>query len=177
MLAMLTLSDRDAYAHAYRVAALVAQRGTRRSAWTSPNWRLRRARGAAARPRQARHAGSDAAQAGAAHAEEQVLVRLHPTIAADLAAQVPFLAAAAGSSGTCTNGWTASGIRAALRAADVSLGARIVCLADAYDTMTRPRVFRDALPPGDAVLELARCSDSQFDPAVVDAFRQVIAAQ
>jgi HD-GYP domain-containing protein (c-di-GMP phosphodiesterase class II) len=61
-----------------------------------------------------------------------------------------------------------------VRAADVSLGARIVCVADAYDTMTRPRVFRDAISPTDAMLELDRCSGSQFDPMVVEAFGRVV---
>jgi HD-GYP domain-containing protein (c-di-GMP phosphodiesterase class II) len=32
-----------------------------------------------------------------------------------------------------------------IHAAEVSIGARIVSVADAYDTMTRPRVFRDAI--------------------------------
>jgi HD-GYP domain-containing protein (c-di-GMP phosphodiesterase class II) len=64
-----------------------------------------------------------------------------------------------------------------VRAETVALGSRIVCLADAYDTMTRPRVFRDAVPAAAAVLELGRCSGSQFDPVVVEAFRRVIAAQ
>ena len=59
----------------------------------------------------------------------------------------------------------------------VSIGARIVCVADAYDTMTRPRVFRDAMSPAEALLELERCSGTQFDPAVVEAFRRVVYAQ
>ena len=43
--------------------------------------------------------------------------------------------------------------------------------------MTRPRVFRDAMAPADALAELQRCSGTQFDPVVVDAFRRrVIAA-
>jgi len=58
---------------------------------------------------------------------------------------------------------------------EVCLGARIVCVADAYDTMTRPRVFRDAITPPEALLELERCSGTQFDPAVVNAFRRIIA--
>jgi HD-GYP domain-containing protein (c-di-GMP phosphodiesterase class II) len=54
--------------------------------------------------------------------------------------------------------------------ADVALGARIIAVADAYDTMTRSRVFRDAITPREALLELERCAGTQFDPTVVDAF-------
>ena len=40
--------------------------------------------------------------------------------------------------------------------------------------MTRPRVFRDAISPAEALLELERCAGTQFDPLVVDAFRRVV---
>jgi HD-GYP domain-containing protein (c-di-GMP phosphodiesterase class II) len=59
-------------------------------------------------------------------------------------------------------------------AADVALGARIIAVADAYDAMTRPRVFRDAISPREAVLEIERCAGTQFDPAVVDIFKRVV---
>jgi HD-GYP domain-containing protein (c-di-GMP phosphodiesterase class II) len=47
-------------------------------------------------------------------------------------------------------------------------------VADAYDTMTRARVFRDAIPPAEAIAEIARSSGTQFDPRVVDAFLTAI---
>ena len=58
-------------------------------------------------------------------------------------------------------------------AAEVSLGARIIAVADAYDAMTRPRVFRDAISSAEALLEVSRCAGLQFDPDVVDAFKRV----
>ena len=109
--------------------------------------------------------------------EEQALVRTHPSIASEVVAQVPYLAAASDMIRDVHERMDGLGYPRGVHATEVSLGARIVCLADAYDTMTRARVFRDAIPPGEAVLELARCSGSQFDPAVVEAFRRVIAAQ
>jgi response regulator RpfG family c-di-GMP phosphodiesterase len=36
-------------------------------------------------------------------------------------------------------------------------------------------VFRDPLPAADALIELERCSGTQFDPLVVDAFRTLAA--
>jgi HD-GYP domain-containing protein (c-di-GMP phosphodiesterase class II) len=41
--------------------------------------------------------------------------------------------------------------------------------------MTRPRVFRDAITPTEALLEIERCSGTQFDPRAVEAFRTVLA--
>jgi HD-GYP domain-containing protein (c-di-GMP phosphodiesterase class II) len=56
----------------------------------------------------------------------------------------------------------------------VSPGARIIGIADAFDTMTHPRPFRDAVPAADAMRELERCAGSQFDPAVLSAFRRAV---
>ena len=47
-------------------------------------------------------------------------------------------------------------------------------MADAYDTMTNPRVFRDPLGTLDALLEMERCSGTQFDPAVFGVLRRVV---
>jgi HD-GYP domain-containing protein (c-di-GMP phosphodiesterase class II) len=60
------------------------------------------------------------------------------------------------------------------RGDDVALGARIVCVADAFDTMTRPRAYRGAIAVADAAAELVRCSGTQFDHRVVDAFRTMM---
>ena len=109
--------------------------------------------------------------------EEQQLVRCHPTLGSELLAQVPYLEVRRDDRPGCARAHGRPGAsRAACTPRTSPLGARIVCVADAYDTMTRPRVFRDAIGPAEAMLELERCSGSQFDPAVVDAFRRVIAA-
>jgi HD-GYP domain-containing protein (c-di-GMP phosphodiesterase class II) len=108
--------------------------------------------------------------------EEQALVRFHPTFGSDLIAQVPYLRDAVSLVRDAHERMDGLGYPRGVHASEVSLGARIVCVADAYDTMTRPRVFRDAIGPAEALLELERCSGSQFDPLVVEAFRRVIAA-
>jgi diguanylate cyclase (GGDEF)-like protein/putative nucleotidyltransferase with HDIG domain len=53
---------------------------------------------------------------------------------------------------------------------DIPLEARILAVADAYEAMTSDRVYRPALTPESARDELLRCSGSQFDSRVVDAF-------
>lgn len=47
---------------------------------------------------------------------------------------------------------------------------RIVSVADAFDAMTSARPYRPGLPPVEAVRELRRHQDTQFDADVVDAF-------
>jgi len=55
----------------------------------------------------------------------------------------------------------------------ISLGARIVAVADVYETMTAARPYHRPKTALKARGELVRCSGSQFDPSVVNAFLQV----
>jgi len=63
-----------------------------------------------------------------------------------------------------------SGYPGNLRGADIPLGARIVAIADAYDTITSDRTYKKARKPHDALAELERCGGTQFDPQLVRAF-------
>jgi diguanylate cyclase (GGDEF)-like protein len=68
--------------------------------------------------------------------------------------------------------WDGDGYPDRLRGDEIPLGARIIFVADAYDAMTSERVYRRPLSAREALEELERCSGSQFDPAVVDAFSE-----
>jgi HD-GYP domain-containing protein (c-di-GMP phosphodiesterase class II) len=57
-----------------------------------------------------------------------------------------------------------------LKGQDIPEGARIVCVADAFDAMTSTRPYRKALSTEAAMDELIRCAGSQFDPRMVEAF-------
>jgi HD-GYP domain-containing protein (c-di-GMP phosphodiesterase class II) len=48
--------------------------------------------------------------------------------------------------------------------------ARVLAVADAFDSMTSTRSYRGARPVEEAVAELRKWSGTQFDPAFVDAF-------
>jgi two-component system cell cycle response regulator len=56
----------------------------------------------------------------------------------------------------------------------IPVSARIICVVDAFDAMTRDRPYQRAMPVGRALAELALHAGTQFDPAVVDAFTQAI---
>ena len=60
---------------------------------------------------------------------------------------------------------------------DIPLGARIIAVVDAYESMTSGRPYRQAMPQAEAIRELKRCVGSQFDPKIVEAFCQVLAAE
>ena len=59
--------------------------------------------------------------------------------------------------------------KAGLRGDDIPLGARIVSVCDAFDAMVADRPYRAGMDADEALIELERCSGSQFDPAVVAA--------
>jgi diguanylate cyclase (GGDEF)-like protein len=65
--------------------------------------------------------------------------------------------------------WDGAGYPNKLAGDQIPLGARIIFVADAFDAMTSDRAYRRAIPERDALVELERCSGTQFDPSVVKA--------
>ncbi len=61
-----------------------------------------------------------------------------------------------------------------LKGDEIPLPARILAVADAYDSMKAERPYRPSLGKDHAVGELKRLSGIQFDPEVVKAFLEVI---
>jgi response regulator RpfG family c-di-GMP phosphodiesterase len=173
VLSLLTLSDRDAYAHAYRVAALAASVGRALALPDDDMMAIERAAlmhdvGKLAMP------AAVLRKPAPLTTEEQTVIRRHPEIASDLIATVPYLAAASELVRDACERVDGLGYPNGAHAADVALGARIIAVADAFDAMTRPRVFRNAISPREALLELERCAGTQFDPAVVDVFMRIV---
>jgi len=109
--------------------------------------------------------------------EEQRLIRRHPAVGSALVESIPFVAPSASIVRDAQERLDGLGFPNGSRGSSVSIGARIVSVADVYDTMTRARVFRDALLPAAALDELARWAGTQFDPRVVEAFRAMVSAQ
>jgi putative two-component system response regulator len=67
------------------------------------------------------------------------------------------------------------GIPDGLAAETIPLEARIAAVADTFDAMTSARPYRPGLALDVTLAELRRCSGSQFDPVVVQAFLGLIA--
>ena len=53
----------------------------------------------------------------------------------------------------------------------------MIAVADAFDSMTSTRSYRGARPVDEAVAELQRCKDTQFDPVMVDAMVEAVAEE
>jgi putative two-component system response regulator len=59
------------------------------------------------------------------------------------------------------------------KGAAIPLGARIIAVTEAFDAMTQGRPYRRPLSPEQAMAELRRCSETQFDPQVVATFEEL----
>jgi diguanylate cyclase (GGDEF)-like protein len=66
--------------------------------------------------------------------------------------------------------WDGDGYPAGLKGEAIPVEARVLAIADAFDAMTSSRPYRNKLSYKKVMQELKRCSGSQFDPKLVDAF-------
>ena len=69
--------------------------------------------------------------------------------------------------------WDGQGYPNGLAGEDLSFGARIVAVADAYEVMTAARSYKTPLTSDEARAELAAQAGRQFDPDVVRAFLRI----
>lgn len=58
---------------------------------------------------------------------------------------------------------------------DIPIGARVICVAEAFDILTSDVPWRKALKRDAAMREIERCSGTQFDPQMVEALTQAVA--
>jgi len=67
-----------------------------------------------------------------------------------------------------------SGYPNRLTGEQIPLGARIIAIADAFDTITSERAYKKPRTPDAALAEIERCASSQFDPSFVAIFVEII---
>jgi response regulator RpfG family c-di-GMP phosphodiesterase len=105
--------------------------------------------------------------------EEWQVVRRHPQVGYDLLKRVPAFDGAAELVLAHHEAFDGSGYPGGLKRDEIPLGARILAIADAYDSMTHPHTQRPPMQPALAMNEIERCSGSQFDPRVAEALGKV----
>lgn len=71
--------------------------------------------------------------------------------------------------------WDGTGYPDGLAGEAIPLPARIIAACDAYSAITSDRPYRAARTPDEAVAELRRCAQKQFDPEVVELLCAVLA--
>jgi putative nucleotidyltransferase with HDIG domain len=106
--------------------------------------------------------------------EEWEIMRRHPDIGADMIAQHSALEEVAPLVRHHHERWDGTGYPAGLKGEVIPFGARILAVADSYDTITGTRLYRPSLmTPIEGVEDISRRADHWYDPNVVDALREL----
>jgi len=106
--------------------------------------------------------------------DEWETMRRHPDVGADMIAQHSALAAVAPLVRHHHERWDGSGYPAGLKGDVIPFGARILSVADSFDTITGTRLYRKSLmTPIEGVEDISRRANAWYDPNVVDALREI----
>ncbi|MEQ8331294.1 MAG: HD domain-containing protein [Longimicrobiales bacterium] len=104
------------------------------------------------------------------------LMKAHTVVGAALLGSSPhnLMRAAAEIARSHHERWDGSGYPDGLSGAAIPPNARIVALADVFDTLTHPRPYKDAFSPERARNLITAERGRHFDPEVVDAFFSIL---
>jgi putative nucleotidyltransferase with HDIG domain len=102
--------------------------------------------------------------------EELAAIQLHPMRGLEIVRQIGFLTEALDGIMHHHERMDGKGYPMGLAGDEIPEFARVIAVADAFDSMTSTRSYRGARSVEEAVAELRKCSSLQFDPVLVDAF-------
>ena len=114
---------------------------------------------------------------GALTDEEWVVMASHAEEGASIINRLGFLSDAVPAIRHHHERFDGGGYPEGLAGEDIPLGARIIHVADAFDSMLTTRVYRPARPAQDALDELHRNAGSQFCPRCVGALEAIVATE
>jgi len=100
--------------------------------------------------------------------EEFSILAEHPAIGARIVEQIKFLPETVDLVRHHHERPDGKGYPDGLKGSEISLGANILNVCDAFDAMTSDRSYRQALPVDKALAELLKYRGSQFDASIVD---------
>ena len=106
--------------------------------------------------------------------EEYDVVKMHPAKGAEILMPIKELSGIIPAVRGHHERFDGNGYPDRLKGEEIPLLARIMCVADSFDSMTADRPYRASPGSEYAVSELKRCSGAQFDPAVVEAFLKIL---
>jgi response regulator RpfG family c-di-GMP phosphodiesterase len=106
--------------------------------------------------------------------EEFEVMKRHPVLGCEMISQIGFLKPIIPFVRADHERWDGRGYPDGLSGEAIPAISRIVAVVDAYDAMTSDRIYRKAPGREYAVQELERCAGTQFDPAMVKVFLEVL---
>ncbi len=114
---------------------------------------------------------------GALSEAEYDVIKTHPVISASIIADIPFLEDIVPLIRHHHERFDGKGYPSGLKGEQIPLGARIIAIADAFDAMTENRPYRSALSRREALEELLKAQNEQFDGSLTKAFIDMMIAK
>jgi two-component system cell cycle response regulator len=114
-------------------------------------------------------------KSGSLDATEWGFIHSHTLIGQRILSSAPALRPVGAIVRSTHENWDGTGYPDGLAGESIPLAARIIAACDAYSAMTSDRPYRSARTPEEAVAELRRCADRQFDRTVVQLLCAVLA--
>ena len=105
---------------------------------------------------------------------EWLLMQQHTLVGERMLGAVPALEGVGAIVRSTHERWDGAGYADGLAGESIPLAARIIAVCDAFEAMTSDRPYAAPRTTDEALAELARCSGSQFDPAIVEMFSAVL---
>lgn len=99
--------------------------------------------------------------------EEMQIIRNHPTIGGEILKDFTAIQGISNGARYHHERYDGNGYNEGLKGEEIPLAARIICVADSYDTMSSKRVYKELHEEDYILSELDGCSGKQFDPAIV----------
>jgi len=98
--------------------------------------------------------------------EEFAFIRQHPNTGADILENISLMSVEARFVRQHHENWDGSGYPEGLAGERISIGGRILNIADSIDAMLMHRTYKESYPVERMLSELRRCAGSQFDPTL-----------
>ena len=113
-------------------------------------------------------------KAGKLTQDEWELIKQHPSRGCEILEPIPEFRDILPAVRHHHERWDGAGYPSGLKGEEIPWMARVLCVADAFDTMTADRPYRPAIGVKNAVQELAYCSGKQFAPDAAKTFIELV---
>ena len=105
---------------------------------------------------------------------EYEVMKKHVEEGVKILVNVPFLEDAATIVKHHHEKYDGTGYPSQLKGQEIPVGARILAITDSYDAMISERVYKPNRSSEEAIIELKRCSGTQFDPEILKVFLKIL---
>lgn len=106
--------------------------------------------------------------------QEWEIIRKHPNYSYEILQEIPNMKEVALGVRSHHERFDGTGYPEKLVGEEIPLLSRVLSIIDTYEVLTGGRVYREAISQHDALLEIKRCANTQFDPVLVEKFEQFI---